>query len=111
PQRASSEKTTRSAAPDFASPAICSMRAEFPGKSPTVGLNWARAIFMANVQHTKAEGNLQTARAARDGRGKPRPYEGEPKSSSLTAVSTRRDRVRDDNVTETLSQPHSRRPW
>src|ERR1700691_4647941 len=37
----------RSAPRDLASLAISRMRAELPSKSPTVGLNWARASFIA----------------------------------------------------------------
>src|SRR5487761_270924 len=60
PQRQSSEKTARCAPRDFASLAISSMRAALPAKSPTVGLNWAKAIFIEKDQNTEAEGNLQT---------------------------------------------------
>src|SRR5690349_19967298 len=41
-----SEKTARSAPRSLAFSAKLRIRAEFPGKSPTVGLNCARAIFM-----------------------------------------------------------------
>src|SRR5579871_3528415 len=36
------------------------MRAEFPAKSPMVGLNCARAIFMLALQNTVRTGRLQT---------------------------------------------------
>src|SRR5271168_2439950 len=46
----SSENTAISAPRDLASAASSRMRLELPSKSPTVGLNWARAIFMSGGQ-------------------------------------------------------------
>src|ERR1700722_11097373 len=39
------------------------MRAEFPAKSPMVGLNCARAIFMLALQNTVVTDRLQTPQA------------------------------------------------
>ena len=47
PHKQSSENTARSAPRFFASQANSIIRAELPAKSPTVGLNWANAIFTA----------------------------------------------------------------
>ena len=56
---AKSEKTARSAPDCLAWRAISRMRAELPAKSPTVGLNWASAIFIGQTKDKGPSESLQ----------------------------------------------------
>ena len=58
-------KTAKSAPRDLACWAKSRMRAELPSKSPTVGLNWARAIFMRSYRIRFGRGLIQICASRR----------------------------------------------
>src|SRR6202043_4015729 len=102
----SSEKTASSAPRRLACSASSRMRAELPSKSPTVGLNWARAIFMRSYYHTGPQAPPSEANArftpqeyaCRVAKKRKLPEEKSPGSRGLTTAREQSWDTRDPSV-------------